>query len=242
MRLFISVMIASFLAISFSTPVNAGGASSIDIVRDALRNFGFGRYMEGNCIDQPIADWIGFPTKLCRYSVAGTRAVAEVVLLDADNDQLARWIDSACRTAKVNDFVVCALRVAKHIRGQSGAQFPVAGMVLEDMDEDGKPNQFAFRDGVTVSVQGVTLGKAGGPTSSENKAALENPPISAKRFGRIAGTTREQYVAYARNASPVEGLAWLRVVRDAYQRAWRSADNDLINAWAASNAQSLSKP
>jgi hypothetical protein len=64
------------------------------------------------------ADWIGFPTKLCRYSVAGTRAVSEVVLLDADNDQLARWIDSACRTAKVNDFVVCALRVAKHVRGQ----------------------------------------------------------------------------------------------------------------------------
>jgi hypothetical protein len=102
------------------------------------------------------------------------------------------------------------------------ACFPkaVAGMVLEDMDEDGKPNQFAFRDGVTVSVQGVTLGKAGGPTSSENRAALENPPISAKRFARIAGTTRGQYVAYARNASPVEGLAWLRVVRDVYQRAW----------------------
>jgi hypothetical protein len=109
-------------------------------------------------------------------------------------------------------------------------------MVLENMDEDGKSSQFAFHDGVTVNMQGVTLGKAGGPASSENKAALENPPISAKRFARIAGTTREPICPVRAERFSSRGLAWLRVVRD----AWRSADNDLISAWAASNAQ-LSK-
>jgi hypothetical protein len=132
MRIFFSVMIASFLAIASPTPVPAKDALSVDVVRDALKNFRWGRYMEGNCVDQPIANWIGFPTKLCRYSVSGPSEVAEEVLLDADNDQLARWIESACRTAKTNNFAACALRVARHIRDQSGAQFPVAGMVLED--------------------------------------------------------------------------------------------------------------
>jgi endoglucanase len=221
----------------------SAAASSIDTVRAALGSFEFGRYMEGHCTDHTFVGWSGFPTRLCRYTVSGVGTSAEVGLLDADREQLVRWIDAACQAAKTNNVTYCAVQLAKHIRNQSGAQFPVAGMVLEDMDGDGTTNQFAFRDGVTVAVSGVTSGKAGAPTSAENKAALENPPLRAKLFARIAGTTRQQYAAYAGvSEATLDGLAWLEIVRQAYQRAWGAASNDLINAWATNNASSLSKP
>lgn len=219
-------------------------ASTIDTVRAALKNFKFGRYMEARCEARAFPGWSGFPTQLCRYSVSGAAETAEVVLLDADDEQLFRWIDAACGIAKTNDVAFCAVRLAKHIRGQSGAQFPVAGMVLEDMDGDGIPNQFAFRDGVTVTVSGVTGGKAGGPSAAENVAARDQPPLRAKVFARIAGTTREQYAAYSgtANAQAFEGLAWLGAVRQAYQQAWGASDNPLLDAWATANAKALSKP
>lgn len=225
------------LGLVFAGTASAAEPSAVEVVGQTLDGFKFDRYMEQDCADQAVDGWAGFSIKLCKYTVSGASETAEVVLLDADDAQLVRWIASACVAAKANDVAYCARKLARHIRGQSGAQFPVAGMVLEDMDGDGKPNQFAFRDGVTVSVKGVTGGKSGGPSAAENQAAIANPPLSAKRFARIASTTREQFVAYvgAASAPPTDGLAWLTVVREAYRRAWGADGNDLINAWAVAN-------
>ncbi|SHG29011.1 hypothetical protein SAMN02745157_3927 [Kaistia soli DSM 19436] len=215
-------------------------AGDVDTVRGALRGFDFGRYMEGACVDHAVPGWSGYPTRLCTYSVRGASRPAQVVLLDADDAQLSRWIASACRAARTNDLIFCARKLARQIRDQSGAQFPVAGIVLEDMDGDGVPNQFAFRDGVTAVVPGVTNGKAGPPTPAETEAGLTAAPTAARKFARIAGTTREQFTSY-RGAGDVAGLAWLAAVRTAYQAAWRADDNDLVSAFAVVNRRSLSR-
>lgn len=219
-------------------------SADIQSVKRALRGFSYGRYMENNCTPLEVPNWTGFPTKFCKYTAPGSSLTAEVVLLNPSDDQLERWITSACAAAKTNDFSYCGLKIAKHIRAQSGAQFPVAGMVLEDMDGDGRPNQFAFRDGVTVKVDGVVSGKVGGPNPAENNAALHNPPLEAKMYARISGTLREDYVDYIgrQNSPEVRGIAWLAVVREAYQRAWNTDSNDLINAWAVANSASFKKP
>lgn len=238
-------MTSKLLILMASTALLAAGeaaATDVDTVRDALAGFRFGRYMEGNCTDHAVQGWPGFPTQLCTYTVEGANRPATVVLLDADDAQLHRWIASACRAAATNDLAFCARKLARLIRGQSGAQFPVAGIVLEDMDGDGAPNQFAFRDGVTAAVPGVTNGKAGAPSAAETEAGLSATPTAARKFARIAGTTREQFKAYrGADAPDVAGLKWFDAVRAAYQAAWGADGNDLINAAAVANRGSLSR-
>lgn len=215
--------------------------SALEETRTALRGFNYGRYMEDNCHHSSFPNWETFPTQECSYQVSGADGPATVVLLNGSDEQLSRWITSACLQIEAPNIPNCAKRLARHIREQSGAQFPVAGIVMEDMDGDGVANQFSFRDGVTVAVNGVTLGKKGAPSVAETAAALTAQPRSAKRFARIAGTTREQFLAFQPSTatSDVVGIRWLAVVRQAYQQAWGQNTNALISAWALANASLL---
>lgn len=218
----------------------AGADRALDQTRAALQGFRFGRHMETNCAPTALPGWEGYPVGLCSYPSGDARHPAKVALLDPSDDQLHRWIASACVRARIADIGLCAKKLATRIRSQSGAQFPVAGMVLEDMDGDGRLNQFAFRDGVTVSVAGVSGGADHAPTDAENEAALRAVPIAAKIYARIAGTTRANYAAMTgRSLSEFDGLKWLSETRAAYQRAWGAPSNDLIDAWALANRSAL---
>jgi len=53
----------------------------------------------------------------------------------------------------------------------SGAQYPVAGIVLEDMD--GEQAIYPFRDGVTVRISGIENGAKKQPTEEEITLALD---------------------------------------------------------------------
>lgn len=208
----------------------------------AFENARGARYMEQNCRDTVYAGWEGFPVQRCTYSVRernGRRKTAEVVLLDATPRQLARWVIQACREVKGTTAVSCTRRLRRQIIGQSGAQFPVAGVVLEDMDGDGVQNAYVFRDGVTCTVAGVTNGTPAQLTAEQMQAALSGTVVRVGIYGRIASTTREQYRA---NGGTVDvgttanrGPAWREVVRGLYQRAWNSDRNELLVAWARAN-------
>lgn len=218
---------------------NAASSDALALTKAALAGFVFGRYMEQNCATTTLPGWEGFPVGLCRYGASGG-ATAQVALLDPTDQQLHRWIASACAKIRASDIGICARNLAKRIRSQSGAQFPVAGMVLEDMDGNGVMNQFAFRDGVTVTVEGVQNAVERAPSAAENEAALRAPPTAAKLYARIAGTTRAQYAAFVgRPASDFAGLKWLDETRAAYQRAWGQESNELITAWAVANKAAL---
>lgn len=167
-----------------------------------------------------------------------------MIFLNPTEDQLVSWVASGCEAARTNDYAFCALKLAERINEQSGAQFPVAGIVMEDMG-DGM-QQFAFRDGVTVSVPGVTNSKKGYPTRDEIDAALQAEPTAAKKYARIQGTTREEYETYMRNVKktepqPVDGLNWAKVIRDEYRQAYRSDCYLLMDAWAVANKSALSR-
>lgn len=201
------------------------------------------RYMEHNCEPTTYPGWEGLPLQQCKYGVKGqkdaVRKTAKVILLDASPEQLARWVVSTCMEVTGGAASRCIGKLSRQIIGQSGAQFPVAGIVFEDIiPEDGIFEVYAFRSGVTVRVHGVTHLGTKQPTSDEIEKSLNGEVISSMKFARIQSTTREQYRA-AGGTRNVVGLAWLDVVRDLYKAAWGKDRNELMIAWARANRSSL---
>jgi hypothetical protein len=181
-----------------------------------------GRYMEGQCAETSFLNWEGFPLQRCTYrqpdsTVPGGR-VATVIMLNPEKELLAKWLVASCVIVKGNTGVKnCAVKLAKDIINASGSQFPVAGIVLEDMDGNNVQDAFAFRDGVTVKLQGGT----------NNDLALDPNTViqstaSQSGFARIQSTSRQVYKNYkGSHAQDVTGLKWLDVVRELYQDAWK---------------------
>jgi hypothetical protein len=201
------------------------------------------RYMEGDCRPVSYPGWESFPVQECTYGVKGrrdtARKTAKVVMLNPSSDQLARWVVATCVEVTGRARLRCTGALGRHIIGQSGAQFPVAGIVFEDIiPADGVFEVYAFRDGVTVRVRGVNHRGTAQPTAEEIEKSLSGFVLSTGRYARIQGTTREQYRANG-GSKDVNGLAWLGVSRELYQAAWGQERNELMIAWARANAVSL---
>jgi len=197
------------------------------------------RYMEQNCQPTTYDGWEGFPIQLCSYAVKdkkdGTRKSAQVILLDASPEKLARWVVTTCLKVKGTTKPDCTDRVSKRIISQSGAQFPVAGIVFEDiLPVDGVNEIYCFRNGVTVSVPGVPHRSTRQPTPQEQAKSLHDSIASTFRYARIVGTTREEYIANG-GKEDVQGNKWIAVVKKLYQDAFNSVVNELMIAWAKKN-------
>src|SRR2546421_153479 len=116
---------------------------------------------------------------------------------------------------------------------------PSSGIVFEDiLPEDGVNEVYAFRNGVTVRVDGVTHRSPQQPTAAQIEKSLNGQVTSTFKFARIQSTTRENYKANGGTKSVTE-LAWLDVVRDLYKAAWTNNRNELMIAWARANAARL---
>lgn len=201
------------------------------------------RYMEQNCHATTYPGWEGLPLQECTYGVKGrldpTRKTAKVIMLNASPEQLARWVVATCVEITGGAGTRCTAKLSRQIVGQSGAQFPIAGIVFEDiLPEDGRMEVFAFRNGVTVRVSGVTHVGTQQPTGDQIEKSLNGEVITAFKFARIQSTTREQYRANGGTRN-VAGLAWLDVSRDSYKAAWGNNRNELMIAWARDNARFL---
>jgi hypothetical protein len=199
------------------------------------------RYMEnGSCTPTTYPGWESFPLQRCEYSVrdrGGRRKTAVVIMLNASPEQLARWVVFACREARGTTGASCTRRLGRQITGQSGAQFPVAGIVYEDiLPADGIHEAYVFRHGVTVGVEGFPHRLTRQATPREIDAALNGRVQWSGRYARVQSTTREDYRAAGGTAdvgtSTNRKLAWLDVVRADYQAAWGADRNGLMIAWA----------
>lgn len=200
-----------------------------------------GRYMEdGPCADISFSKWEEFPLKKCTYRQPDNNAPsgkkATVIMLNPEKELLAKWLVASCVIVKGNTGIKsCAIELAKAIINASGSQFPVAGIVLEDMDGDNVQEAWTFRDGVTVNLQGgLALGFKGIFDESDNNLAV-NPDTavlstaSQKGPARIQSTSRQMYRNYmASNAKDVTGLKWLDEVRALYQDAWKRGHNNSL--------------
>lgn len=254
--LFLPVLIlcASFTASSQTLP-----ADKIAAVTQTLGSLG--RYMEndteGGCkaIDN-FPGWEGFPLKKCTYSQpdkVSTQKKATVVMLNPEKEILARWIVASCvivkgmPTPNTNAaFDKCTKKLKGTIISASGAQFPVAGIVLEDQypqstatcpncKPDGVQEVYIFRDGLTVEVEGgLKAAFTGAFGASEIEIALDTARkiTTAKKYARIQSTSREEYKAYMGNlAEKVEGansLNWVPVIKKLYQDAWKRSHDSAL--------------
>lgn len=197
------------------------------------------RYMEQNCVPTTYPGWESLPLRECTYGVKGAndpvRKTAKVIMLNAEPDQLARWVVATCIEVIGSATNKCTKAIGRQIIGQSGAQFPVAGIVFEDiLPADKRYEVFAFRNGVTVKVNGVTHLGTAQPSATEIENSLHGVVTSTLRFARIQSTTRQQYLANGGTRS-VTGNAWNEVNRDLYKAAWGHNRNEMMVAWARAN-------
>jgi hypothetical protein len=200
------------------------------------------RYMEANPKPVVVPGWEGFPTVQCTYSVEdkalNTNKTAAVILLDPDARRLARWMVNACIAVKGAATTNDLKKLADFILWQSGGQFPVRGIVYEDiLPANGINEIYCFRDGVTVKINGVDHRSEKQPTAAQIEKSLTatlNDVTWVGKYARIQSTTREQYKA-AGGREDVEGTNWLEVSRKLYQKAWNSDTNELMTAWVKAN-------
>lgn len=205
------------------------------------------RYMEQNCEPAAYANWENFPLRQCRYTVTdkaksgqAAKKTATVIMLNASPEQLASWVVATCLEITGRAEAECTGQLFKRIQSQSGAQFVIAGVVLEDQEkDDGIHEAYAFRDGVTVKVQGLANGSTAQPTAEQIESALHGEVQAVRKFARIQGTTVGEYndnggkEEVGTTAAPT--LSWLKVVRESYQKAWGNERNELMIAWAKDN-------
>lgn len=201
---------------------------SLDVIsKRAEKRIIRARYMEQHLVrsTDTLKGWEGVNVSLYKYSVKdpvkGT-LTAEVYMLNPDSKKLASWIISTCVAVtnkldkKNTDLIINAIRSA------SGGQFPVAGIVYEDMDGKGfKP--YYFKDGVTVFLKNSNVTDI----SEINDANIK----STGKFARIISTTRVQY-KNKYGTSQLDGLNWLKLVAQEYKKAMNSNVNTLFIAWA----------
>ncbi|MBO9730263.1 MAG: hypothetical protein J7623_16605 [Chitinophaga sp.] len=211
-----------------SVVLNSYLKDSLDIIsRRVEKQIIKTRYMEQELVSttDTLTGWEGVTVALYKYVVKDKvkgPLTAYVYMLNADAKRLASWIISTCvlTTGKLEkkhtDFIIAAVRSA------SGGQFPVLGIVYEDMDGTGfKP--YFFKDGVTVFLKKNDVIDI----SQINEGNMKG----AGKFARVISTTREEYTAKYPATHP-EGANWLAVVSAAYKEAMNSNINTLFVAWA----------
>lgn len=150
------------------------------------------------------------------------KKVGKVYMANADSKKLATWIITTClivtnKLEKQNtDFLINSIKKA------SEGQFPVKGIVYENMDGKGY-FPYKFKDGVTVFLR---------QNSDSDFSLINDGNIrSTGKYARIISTTRENYNSLFKEKK-TEGLKWLEVVRKEYQLALKSDVNQLMVAWA----------
>lgn len=195
------------------------------------------RYVEGDCAAATIPDaaYAGFPVQRCRYQQSGL--VAVVYVLNAEADDVARWVANACLSVGRGDDAACAVALVRRMRASNGLIFPVAGDVLERARDAGPGCAVRYRDAIVHVYfrDGVTIETARGFTCesyaiSEADAEAEAFKTPAETFnvGRVAALSRGDYARLAGVARP-DDAAWRAIVRDSYLNAFRTGRYTLLD-------------
>ena len=236
--------------------VKAAIAENLDSLETLAAGVLKAAYMTENYVrtDKSIPGWEGYPVKLYTYHTGmdkefGCRKLGKVYLLMPDKRQLAMWVATAVYSVEGRLDLDKCVKLFNFIKWQSGAQFPVSGVVYEDMEGDGTYYPYLFKDGITVYVPD-------GPWKSLNPdekqldfyLTMKNEDLKpyTGRYARICSTTREQYKANGgtmevgtSDSEQTRIHAWMDAIREEYQKAWNSDFNMLITAWARQNLDTL---
>jgi len=237
------LIIIGFILIPMMLMAETPVPSREDAIATLVKEFGprmvASRYMEKNCTQVKWPGYEDLPTQMCEYTVVdrktSTSKTALVVMLNPPPEMVATWtVDAYAETsgALVMDDLRKFFRV--NVIGQSGGQFPVAGVVYEDMEGDGEFKAYCFRDGVTVRVEGVEHRTTAPLTQSEREASLRGKVERVYTYARIASTSPDEYKAAGGQTdvgnNQERTQEWLNVVRKAYIEAWKTGRNSLFVA------------
>ena len=210
-------------------------------------------YMAENLIEErtDLPGWEGYPVQLWEYHTgediylhAPKRGL--VYMLNPSPEKLAKWVVNAVFDATGGLDPAKIEQLCSFIQWQSGAQFPVSGVVYEDMYTAGFYEPYVFKDGVTVYVADstyLTRDKHPDDTMLQYYLTLTDDQLrpNTGRFARISSTTREMYYAAGGQADVgfsddgQRSQAWLAEVGRLYRKAWNADRNFLIYAWAKAN-------
>lgn len=161
---------------------------------------------------------------------------ARVLLLNPTPEKAAVWIRSACKGSLSSE--QCHKLVVARIKQQSGFQFPVAGVVYEDIiPADGEYETYCFRNGITVIVNGFKHRETKTLSQQEIEGCISGEVKEVMTYARIHGGTREDYTSsggkedVGSSHTGKRKVQWMDVVRASYQEAWVSQSYSLLNAW-----------
>lgn len=238
----------------------ARSADYRSLLADCEKLLGTSQYMAGTLlkVDYAYPGYEGYPVKLYEYYTApdvktGEKKRGLVYMLNPSPEKLAKWVAYAVWRAKGSLDLPLMQKLLKFIQWQSGAQFPVCGIVYEDMYGTGQ-YPYLFKDGVTVYAADRSKWATESPQHPDNYSCTDEQleydirvtnadlqPYTGT-YARISSTTREQYAANGGPSSvgksePRDARVqdWLSVVRTLYKAAWDSDENTLITAWAKAN-------
>lgn len=198
-----------------------------------------------------VPGWEGFPVKEYTYytgkdAKTGKPKKGRVYLLMPTAKQLAYWVISACWKSVHSLSFYHTNLLLKHIKYQSGAQFAVRGVVYEAMYEKDYYKPYIFKDGITVYVADPKMVATDEQLAECTDEQLEfylhltDKDIKSYtgRYARICSTTREMYYAWGGTTEvgsseylDMCSLSFLPVIRELYKKAYKSKDNELIDAW-----------
>lgn len=216
---------------------------------ERCRNVLASAYMAQKLISErtDLPGWEGYPVKLYEYYTGkdikkGVPKRGLVYLLNPSPEQLATWIATTCWEVKQSTDTTYLYKLANFIKRQSGGQFPVQGVVYEDMYTRGYYEPYLFKDGVTVYAADSTRMPADKHCTDEQLEfylRMTNADLKPNtgRYARICSTNRTQYYNNGGKTDVGDNderrsRAWLDVVRQLYQLAWLSDRNELMIAWA----------
>lgn len=215
--------------------LDATGEAFAASIATGLRN---SRYMEDDCradLSWPL--YGDLPVIRCKYGLGGQKA--EVVMLNPGPRRLTAWLSDACRGLNEN-LTTCMNRGYRQIIYQSGGQFPITGVVLEDMSGNGKGEAFAFREGVTVRISTFGTGTESIISSSQVEKAMTATAMYTYSYGRPISVTREQMTAYAKKeglkiptlgASSERKNSFHTLIGQQYRESWRTGRSHILRAW-----------
>ena len=259
MRRFSIIALAAILSLAscgtagkIADPVSIYLADSISVLIPRCENVLAAAYMAQELVGErnDVPDWEGFPVKEYIYYTGddiylGKPKIGKVLMLNPTPEMLAKWVTNAVFDATGNISFENVKKVLDFIKWQSGGQFPISGVVYEDMYTKGFYEPYVFKDGITVYMadsKHIALDKTCTEEQLDFYLTISYKDLKPRtgRYARICSTTREMY--YAAGGKEAVGDSendrnqqWLAVVRKLYQKAWNSDKNELITAWAKSN-------
>lgn len=219
-------------AIAYEPPVR---------VLEAAKRIAERGYMapRGACREVTHPGYEGLPTKRCTYQQGSLKA--DVVLLDPNGPQLARWVNFTCEGLLPvgSSTERCGLALLRRVAEQSSGHFPVAGVVLENS------MAYAFRDGVTVKIAAFKNGTKQQLSAQQLELSMSAPVIGWGSSARLQGTTYAEYRRFGRltdgNGKLIDdsSMTFPQLVGTRWREDWGRDINSLMRTWACANRASL---